>query len=196
MRRTPIAVLLILLGVAIGESRVSAASAPGGRPGRLEPLDIRKEPAPADWRYFLKATDADRAKLWTYHENLGVKLSGWAWGWRLGWVRACGDSDSLLCQDILRQALFDKALVVRAEAATRFGRRFEGSSDHNVITLLSRAYADPRNMRGGKPLYVQSRILFALHRVGGDEAVQAGKRLSLSHPDAKSYWARLKAAGE
>src|SRR4051794_17626483 len=80
----------------------------------LEEFDIAREPATADWRFFIKSPEANREKLWSYHQGRGKGLKDWAWGWRLGWVRVCGQSNRPLCGEILRAALFDKALVVRA----------------------------------------------------------------------------------
>ena len=182
---------LLLVGVLAQESTGLAAVAQGGRRATLEPLDISKEPTPADWRYFIKAAEGERERLWTYHTARGTQLGQWAWGWRLGWVRACGQSARAYCLEVLRQGLFDKALVVRAETATRIGRRFEGTGSPEAVDWLVKAYGNPRNLRRGKPLFVQPRILFAIRRVGGAAALAAGERLASVHPDAKAYWARL-----
>ena len=194
MRGTPITILLVLVTALIGETTAFSALGQRGRQLALEPLEIRKEPHPADWRYFLKSSETERERLWTYHQNRGVHLGGWSWGWRLGWVRACGASDRRMCQAIMREALFDRALVVRAEAATRIGRRYEGTGSLEIIETLAKAYADPRNVRHGKPLFAQSRILFALRMVGGMQALAKGASLAASHPESQSYWARLDAA--
>lgn len=160
----------------------------------LEELPIGQEPSKADWRYFLKAREADREKLWRYHLAAGRTLASWSWGWRLGWVRACGESKAKFCRTVLEQALVDKALVVRAEAATRLGRLHEGTEDAKVVGMLADEYRDARNFRRGAPLFVTERILFALHQVGGEQAHKAGDRLAASHKTSKAYWAKLKAA--
>lgn len=157
----------------------------------LESFDFRKEPAKADWRYFLKAPEISRQKLWGYHVGQGHQLRDWSWGWRLGWVRACSDSQEEYCGQIMAQALGDKAMVVRAEAATRLGRRFDGSQDAKVTGLLVKAYDNKGNVRNGKPLFVQNRILFALHQIGGKDALAVGEKLAASHPQTREYWQRL-----
>lgn len=190
--RTPLMLLgWLLLGAAVGETPVFAVQGARARQAGLEPLDIRKEPKQADWRYFLKAPEIEREKLWAYHAGKGLNLGQWAWGWRLGWVRACDKSARPYCQDVLRQALFDDALVVRADAATRIGRLYEGSANGDVARLLAKAYRNPKNLRRGKPLFVQPRILFAMRRIGGDEALKLGETLAARHPESKGYWAKL-----
>jgi hypothetical protein len=187
---------LLLIG-AIGNSLAAptlyaaAGTGEAAKASYVEGFDVRRPPAPADWRYFLKSPASTRAKLWAYHSKRGVTLGQWAWGWRLGWVRACGASQDAYCADVLQAALFDKALVVRSEAATHIGRRHEGSSDAAALALLERAYSDPRNMRGGKPIFVQERILFAMHRIGGQQAELRGKTLADRHPQLATYWSRL-----
>jgi hypothetical protein len=88
-------------------------------------------------------------------------------------------------------ALHDQALVVRAEAATRIGRKFEATQNRAVIDLLAGSYRQPRNTRHGKPLFIQQRILFAIHRIGGSEAEKMGLRLAESHPVSLAYWNKL-----
>lgn len=181
------------LGLIFAAALLSLPAAPGlAKPKEtLENFDIKKEPAKADWRYFLKAPEASREQLWTYHSSQGRQLKDWAWGWRLGWVRACADSTREQCGQIMRQALGDKALVVRAEAATKLGRRFEGSKDAKVVDLLAQAFQNKGNSRNGKPLFVQNRILFALYQIGGDEALARGGKLAAGHALTRSYWTRL-----
>lgn len=193
MRSPLIAAVLVLVAGLLGESALFAATTNKSR--GLEPFNIKNEPQPADWRYFIKASEPERERLWAYHAGKGVKLGGWAWGWRLGWIRVCGASEKTYCQEVLTQALFDKALVVRAEAATRFGRRYEGTANDAIVSVLAKAYKNPRNIRHGKPLFVQQRILFALHRIGGTRARAEGQALAAAHTDSRAYWARLGTAG-
>ncbi len=160
-------------------------------PNSLEQFRWDQEPKKSDWRYFIKAAEADREKLWSYHVKAGHALGQWSWGWRLGWVRTCSESKADFCGRILRSALFDKALVVRGEAATRFGRRFDGSGNADAVTLLADAYRNEKNTRNGTPLYVQERILFALHEIGGAQAAKAGLRLAATHPTTTVYWKKL-----
>lgn len=160
----------------------------------LEGFNIAAEPSRADWRYFVRSPEPNREKLWAYHVTQGKHLKDWSWGWRLGWVRVCGASHRPLCVEILREALGDKAVVVRAEAATRMGRLYEGSGDEAVVTLLAQAYRNSRNLRHGRPLFVQSRILFAIHQIGGDAALATGRALADAHPEARGYWAKLTVA--
>jgi hypothetical protein len=172
----------------------ASATAPRKLPGVLGNFDIKAEPAPADWRYFLKAPERERELLWSRQSQRGMKLGHWSWGWRLGWVRACGTSEQAYCGQILRTALFDRALVVRAEAATRLGRRYAGSGDADVVRLLAKAYALGRNVRRGQPLFVHMRILFALRDIGGDDALATGEKLAAAHEATAAYWEKLNSA--
>jgi hypothetical protein len=171
----------------------AAVSVAAGKPNprSLEAFRWDQEPKKADWRYFMKASDGERKKLWEYHEKAGHKLGQWAWGWRLGWVRACGESKEAYCEKLLQAALFDKALVVRAEAATRFGRRYDGTKNAGIVSLLADAFRNKENVRNGAPLFVDERILFALHQVGGEQALKAGTRLAAQYPATAAYWKKL-----
>jgi hypothetical protein len=155
-------------------------------------FDIHQAPSQADWQFFLRTPAAKRLELWSYHKSKKLQLKDWAWGWRLGWVRACGDDKNAACSDILSAALQDKALVVRAEAATQIGRLFEDTSNQKAVELLASAYNNPRNLRRGKPLFVQSRILFALSRIGGKKALDAAQSLAKSNPQMQLYWSKLR----
>ncbi len=183
----------MLLGHILSGALFAATAAPAlAKPSNsLETFNFQKEPAKADWRYFLKEPEANRQKLWAYHTGQGHLLKDWAWGWRLGWVRACAESKEEFCGQIMRQALADKAMVVRAEAATRLGRRFDGSKDPKIVAMLGEAYRLKGNVRNGKPLFVQNRILFALRQIGGPEALNLGRQLAASHAVTRDYWQKI-----
>jgi len=194
MRNLKRACLLALLSLACGGfSPAGAATLPHA--ATLGQFNIAREPSRPDWRYFIRAPEAAREQLWTYQVKHGRHLGEWSWGWRLGWVRVCGRSDRPYCAAVLREALFDKALVVRAEAATRFGRLFEHTGNPQVVDLLAKAFRNSRNLRHGKPLYVQSRILFAMRQVGGEHALATGQALAASQPQAAAYWQKLAKIG-
>ncbi len=178
---------------------MAAVSAPpawgaGTSPTSLHSFQITTEPARADWRFFIRAPEAGREQLWTYHTAAGRRLGDWSWGWRMGWLRTCARSTRVYCADVMKQGLNDKALVVRAEAATRLGQRFEGSLDQGAVTMLRDAYQNKRNLRHGRPLFVQQRILFALRQIGGDAAKSTGRALAESDTGLRHYWARLEHA--
>jgi hypothetical protein len=162
----------------------------------LDSFRIEAEPSKSDWRYFIRAPERVREDLWLRHARAGKRLAHWSWGWRLGWVRVCGGSERPLCAEILKEALFDKALVVRAEAATRVGTRFAGSADTRVVALLEQAFRNKHNLRGGRPLFVQQRILYALHQVGDEGQRERATTLAASHKDTQTYWRRLVASTE
>lgn len=158
---------------------------------KLEEFNIKGEPSEADWVYFLKMPPKEREALWSYNAKQHYHLKDWSWGWRLGWVRVCNKEKSPFCFERLREALKDRALVVRAEAATKIGESYEGSGDARVLTLLESAYKDARNQRNGKPMYVQQRILEAIHRVSGTDADNLGRRLAKSDPGNLKYWNQI-----
>jgi hypothetical protein len=62
------------------------------------------------------------------------------------------------------------------------------------MDLMARSYQESRNFRHGRPLYVQQRILFAIHRIGGPYARDLGLKLSAGHPETKSFWQKLASA--
>jgi len=162
-------------------------------PDGFEAFQPRSAPAPADWKIFMEANESFRQHLWDYQSQRGLKLGDWAWGWRLGWTRACGASTTEWCAAILKDGLADKALLVRADAAKRIGERYAGSGDQAMIKLLEAAAVDPRNSRNGKPLIVHERILYALKSIGGRDATAAGTRIATRDAQSAVYWSRISA---
>lgn len=157
----------------------------------IQEFEVNREPAKRDWQAFHKSTPAYRQALWDYHSKRGIEFSGWSWGWRMGWIRSCALAQANYCQAIFEKALEDKALVVRAEAATQLGRIYDGTKDGSVSALLIKALENPRNFRGGKPLFVQQRLLFALHQIGNKVAGDSAAKISARHPDLAVYWKRV-----
>lgn len=154
-------------------------------------FDIQHEPSAADWQRFFKLPPRQRAALWQRHADEGKKLSQWSWQWRLGWIKTCSVSGEEYCNGILKAGLDDPAMVVRAEAATALGKKFEGSHSRPVVDLLTAAYGRKENIRNNKPLYVQERILFALHQIGGAHALRQAKKLANHHKQTSQYWSKL-----
>jgi len=109
----------------------------------------------------------------------------------MGWVRACSREPNDYCANILEQALFDKALVVRAEAATQLGRVFAGSKNEKFSNLLLKALNNPKNFRNEKPLFVQQRILFAIKQIDNNKAQKESSKASTLHPDLAVYWTKI-----
>jgi hypothetical protein len=97
-----------------------------------------------------------------------------------------------LCMNIVLQGLKDEAMVVRAEAANTIGVLYRGKPDQTVINQLTAAYADPRNVRHGSPLFVCDRILTALHNMGGPLADSTAIRLANKFPTTAAYWSKVR----
>lgn len=191
--------LFFLLSSLTGLFCLSATSAWADSPAQAmkrlpEAFDIRTAPSKADWQSFLKASSANRNELWAYQSSKGAQLKDWAWGWRLGWVRACANGKDAPCDGILNASVSDKALVVRAEGVATLGRLYDGSENERITGLLLNAYRDPRNFRQGKPLFIQSRILFAISRIGGAKALAAAAELAKKESSMQKYWSQLEKA--
>ena len=157
----------------------------------IEEFEVSKEPEKRDWQSFHKAEPGFRAELWKYHQKRQIDFSAWSWGWRMGWVRACSNDPKGYCADILEKALSDKALVVRAEAATQLGRIFDNSKNEKFSNLLLKALNNPKNFRNKKPLFVQQRILFAIKQIGHADTIEQSNTASKAHPDLAVYWSKI-----
>ncbi|SMF34592.1 hypothetical protein [Pseudobacteriovorax antillogorgiicola] len=178
---------LFLLVAALSEVRLQARD----KADKLELLPIDQSPKPSEWQLFMKLAIEDREAFWKYHKNRGKTLGDWAWEWRLAWVRVCGRSERLYCGEILERSLQDPAVVVRAEAATTIGTRFEGTGYKKAADLLVAAYLNPENHRNRKPLWVQFRILEAMKKIGGQDLMTKGTMLARQDPATLSYWKKL-----
>lgn len=161
------------------------------KPAKVPVFSIEISPSGEDWRYFHQMLPASRAELWQDHKNNKKTLKDWSWGWRLGWVQSCIKDKAPYCNAIIRDALKDKALVVRAEAATQIGRAYEGTGNPAMIRALTDAYNNTRNLRRGKPMYVQRRILYAIKQIGGGQASATGLRLASENAATNDYWKKL-----
>lgn len=160
--------------------------------GSGQPFDITKAPDQKTWSYFFNLPKNARHALWKEQQEVhGSTLRSWAWQWRLAWVRACSSSREPYCHKITAEALFDKAMVVRAESARGLGVRFEGTGSEPILKLLAQAYQNPGNRRNGKPLFVQNRILSAMNKIGGPLGHQWGQRLAARSPQTQRYWDKL-----
>lgn len=153
--------------------------------------DWRGSPSTQDWRSFFKASPENQAKYWQSLEKSKTSFESIAWEWRLGFVRVCASSQEAWCGRVLQMGLFDRALVVRAEAASRLGERFAGTGHPGTLRLLSTAFAVQQNRRGDRPLYIQYRILHAIRQIGGKEGLHLGERLALSSDETSRYWQLL-----
>lgn len=156
-------------------------------------FDPKTPPSKPEWQHFHKMTDAELTKLWVFQTQRGhKKLADWSWQWRMGWMQRCGTSEmNSICPQILLEGLADNAMVIRAEAATRIGKRFAGTATPEILRALEKAYKDPRNSRNGNPLFVYERILEALSNLKDVRATKIASRLASKHPDTTAYWARI-----
>jgi hypothetical protein len=150
-----------------------------------------RSPEKKDWQTFMKMSEADHNTLWKDLRTRGLTFEKLSWEWRTGWVQVCTRRSSKLCSHILQWALFDRALVVRAESASAMGERFAGSGHAPALRLLATAYAVQQNKKGKDPLYVQFRILHAIQQIGGTESRSLGHRLAHGSPATARYWERL-----
>ncbi len=176
--------LILGLGIFFSAATVHAAT-----PG----WDWTKSPSTEDWQAFFKFSDLDKAKEWTRLSAKDIDFEEMSWEWKLAWVRSCTFSSTKDCSQIVQLGLFDKALVVRAEAATRLGQRFAGSGYRPAIRLLRTAYGIQQNIRKKEPLFVQYRILQALNKIGG-EGAEVGKQLAMNSTNMHKYWTRIASA--
>ncbi len=173
---------LILLLIC-GASHAQGASKPA--------WDWAKTPAKKDWQTFVKMSEPDHRKAWQELEKKGLSFEKLSWEWRTGWIQVCSRRSSKLCGQILQWGLFDRALVVRGEAASRMGERFAGTAHPPALRLLATAYAVQQNKKGKDPLYVQFRILHAIQQIGGKEGKAMGQKLALASPVTARYWTKL-----
>ena len=163
-------------------------------PSRAEvSWDWQKTPPPQAWAAFFRAGQKGLDKHWQILQRDKLAFESLAWEWRVAFVRACGTSQLRWCGEILQLGLFDRALVVRAEAVSRLGERFAGTAHPATLRLLGKAYAVQQNQRGDRPLFIQYRILHAIRQVGGPEALQLGARLALMTEETSRYWSLLAA---
>lgn len=173
---------LILL-LLMGSSNVSAS--------KNSPWNWQQSPEKKAWQKFVRMSESEHKVLWQDLQRQGLSFEKLSWEWRTGWIQVCAQRSSALCGHILQWGLFDRALVVRAEAASRMGERFAGTGHSPALRLLATAFAVQQNKKGKDPLYVQFRILHAIQQIGGKEGQALGQRLATSSPITARYWTRI-----
>lgn len=160
-------------------------------PARGQPAWGNKAPSTKEWRYFHALPRSKKQKLWDLCCRSAHSLSHLRWQWRLAWVISCERDHLDHCANTLKQALFDKALVVRARGAQALGIRYRGSNNQEIIQLLEKAYTNKGNYRNEKPMFIQYKILLALKQIGGEACQKAGKRLAMKYHATADYWQSL-----
>ncbi|HYX39484.1 MAG TPA: hypothetical protein VE954_40820 [Oligoflexus sp.] len=150
-----------------------------------------QSPAKRDWQTFMKMSEVEHNAAWKSLKTSGYTFEKLSWEWRTGWIQVCTRRSSKLCGHILQHGLFDRALVVRAEAASSMGERFANTGHAPALRLLATAYAVQQNKKGKDPLYVQFRILHAIQQIGGTESRTLGHKLAHTSPATARYWTRL-----
>ena len=130
-------------------------------------INIKQQPEAREWQYFLRNGLELQQNIWEAHQRRGVGFADWSWGWRILWLKSCGNHWMRHCDGILSAGLDDTALVVRAEAITQLGLRHQDSRNRAVLHKLSQAAREPRNFRHGKPMFIHKNIKLAQRRVSG-----------------------------
>jgi hypothetical protein len=161
---------------------------------KISSFDIKTNAEEQDWKYFFASKANWRFSLWSYQKNLGKSLKDWHWTWRIGWIKSCKKASDIKlehCAEIISQGANDQALVVRSEVVNYLAEVYAGTEDQKIISQLKKSFEDKRNVRAGKPLYIQKQILYALKNVGGRRAVQTASNLATMHPETAAYYEKL-----
>ena len=150
----------------------------------------QNHPSAEKWHEFQDLSSESRLKAW-----YSMKDFGWdkiKWKWKLALIVACDTNiNQEFCKQVMILALKDKALVVRAQSASLIAKAYHKNPDSRIISLLEKASANSNNYRGGEPLYVQYRIIHALHEIGGAKAAAAARHIATAHKKTYSYWSKL-----
>lgn len=154
-------------------------------------FDPRNHAQTQDWQLFWKSSDAFRHDLWSFFSQQGVRFEDWSWTWRVGWLKVCQNSRLEWCKPILESGLFDKAAVVRAQAAISTGRYYHETNDPKILDLLAKSYQLPLNFRNKQPLFPCARLLEAIYGVGGLSATKLAMDLADQHQNTKTLVGKL-----
>ena len=154
-----------------------------------------KAPEGVEWSRFMELSIKEAEALWNDQAHKGVRFAGWNWKWRLAWVKLCAlnpKAGAKFCDEILDEALTDKALVVRAEAASAIGDLKEGSMDPVASRKLLAVLRDPRNRRNDVPVMAQKRAMYSLVKIGHADSIRAADEVVSRDSALRLYWNKLK----
>jgi len=159
-------------------------------------MNVNEEATPDKWREFLKTSGQWKKDLWEFHTKRGQSLASWHWTFRCAWIKACTEQikANWCAEEILKKALFDKALIVRDKAALGIGRFYEQTGDQEALKQLALAYeqvAQVEQQRVHLPDFVRKNILYAVLQIGGSQAREQGEHLAARDGKTKDYWRRL-----
>ena len=146
------------LGISLGLASLSLKA--------LE-INTKRNPTPQEWQYFLRNGLELQKNIWNEQQQRGVVFADWSWAWRILWLKSCRTSQIAHCAGIMQAGLNDAALVVRAEAITQLGLRYQNSHNPAVLDKLARAAREARNFRNGKPMFIHKNIELAQRRIKG-----------------------------
>lgn len=144
------------------------------------------QPNAQDWRVFRNATPTEQQAIYKSFEAQGFHFENWHWAWRVGFLQTCHLDGALSCLTLISKGLNDKAVVVRAEAATRLAQ-VASPSDSQALALLTKAYQNKNNWRAGQPLFIQFRILDAIRKFDDPTVSVILKRFANDHPVIANY---------
>ena len=68
------------------------------------------------------------------------------------------------------------------------GDRFEKSKNKDAIDLLSISFKNSSNTRNNKPLFIQTRILDSIYRIGGKHGLVIATKLAETSNETRDYW--------
>ena len=157
----------------------------------------QKAPERIEWSRFMEMSTKEAEALWNDQAYRGTHFADWNWKWRLAWVKLCAanpKSSARFCDNILDEALADKALVVRAEAASTIGTLYEGTMDPVSSRKLLSVLKDPRNRRNDVPVMAQRRAMYSIMKIGHADSIRAAGEAVAKDATLKNYWAKLNAS--
>lgn len=158
-------------------------------PIEAKSFSVKREANQKDWQLFYSSTPSWRRELWNSAQKESIKWQDWHWTWRIGWVKTCASENSKYCNKILSLGLNDHALVIRLLTIKKIGHKYWGKKNKHLIEQLKNSFLKEKS--GTNAMKMKKRLLWAILKIDGENAIKVGSKLAQKNVTTKNYWQKI-----
>ena len=150
-----LSVILLMFLTTLDSKESLGSSTPYLKPSKLP--SFSSSPSVSEWRSFQAMKSNDYKVLWDSLHAIDRGYETWSWEWKLGWLRTCQRPDEY-CDDLVANALQDRAAVIRLNAAKKAGAVYFQTGKPRLKQILQKELGLNRNIKLKKSFPVLAAI--------------------------------------